>query len=357
MDKRIIVGLSGGVDSSISLVLLKKQGWKPIGVSLKLPVWKSKNNILRENICCTSQSLATAKKICKQLRTPFNIFDVRRDFQKEVVDYFVSQIRKAKTPNPCVICNRQLKFKKLFEFSRKAGAEYIATGHYARKRFNRKTQKWELLMAKDSNKDQSYSLSFLPQRWLKYVVFPLGDYTKQSVYSMAKQEGFDFFLKKKQSQDFCFVAGKSIPEFLKNKIGIKRGMIIDKEGNLLGSHQGLHFYTIGQRKRINLAGGPYFVKGIDFKNNYLIVTPNKNEVSQRQLFLAPFNVISGEKITHPRKVMAKLRYRQALQPATLYPAGEKKVRIVFETPVFAAAPGQVCVWYKNEVCLGGGVII
>lgn len=355
-NKKIVVGMSGGVDSTMALILLKKQGWSPIGVSLKLPIWKSKKNLLRENVCCTVESMNIAKKVCQQLKVPFHILDVRTDFQKKVVNYFISEFKNNKTPNPCVICNRYLKFKKLFQFAKKMGANHIATGHYAQIRKNLKTGKYELLKAKDKTKDQTYNLCFLPQKWLKNIVFPLGNYTKKEVYQIAKDYGFAFFLKKKQSQDFCFVAGKSLAAFLKNKIGQKPGKIMDTKGNILGEHQGLHFYTIGQRKGINLSAGPYFVKDFDIAKNILIVTKNQKEIIQKEIILSPFHFISQEFPKEKIKVMAKVRYRQPLSKATLFPFFKKKLKLVFDKPKQAVTPGQLAVFYQKEVCLGGGRI-
>jgi len=370
LNKEIIVGMSGGVDSSISLVILKNQGWRPIGVSLKLPVWKNSQNLLRENVCCTKESLDTAKKICQQLKVPHHIFDVRPDFKKKVIDYFISELKKNKTPNPCIICNRYLKFKKLFEFAKKVGVKYVATGHYARKREfpisnfpqhqtvrGRQFPIYQLLKAKDENKDQTYSLCFLTQEQLKNIVFPLGNYTKSEVYEMAKVQGFDIFLKKKESQDFCFVAGKSLPAFLKEKIGQKPGKVINNKGKVLGKHQGLHFYTIGQRKRLDIVNGPWFVKDFDVKNNNLIVTKNQKEIEQKEIYLSPFNFISNIPLKKKLKVMAKVRYRQALSPATLFPLKKGKLQLIFDKPQRAVTPGQFAVLYMGEVCLGGGKII
>lgn len=354
--KRIIVGISGGIDSSMSLVLLKKQGWDPIGVCLKLPVWKNKKNLLHENICCTKESISIAKSVCQKLMVPFYFLDVRPDFQKKVVNYFINEFKNNKTPNPCVICNRYLKFKKLFQFAKKFGAKYVATGHYARTRKNNKTGKYELLKAKDKNKDQTYNLCFLPQKWLKYIIFPLGNYTKKEVYQLAKKGGFNFFFNKKQSQDFCFVTGKSLSSFLKEKIGEKPGKIIDTKGNILGKHQGLHFYTIGQRKGINLAAGPWFVKDFDISKNILIVTKNQKEVAQKEIILSPFHFISGQPPKEKIKVMAKIRYRQPLGKATLFPPSKGKLRLTFDKPQRAVTPGQFAVFYLKEICLGGGRI-
>lgn len=353
--KKIVVGMSGGIDSSAALILLKKQKFDPIGVSLKFAVWKNRKNLLRENICCSLKSLKIAKKVCQKLNVPHFIFDVSEKFEKEVINYFVSELKNYRTPNPCIICNRYLKFKKLFQWAKKHGIKYVATGHYARIRQNPKTKKYELLRAKDKNKDQTYSLSFLPQKWLKNIIFPLGNYTKKEVYQIVKKERFNFLVKKKQSQDFCFVAGKSLQYFLEAKIGRKAGLIMDLEGNILGKHQGLHFYTIGQRKGIKLPGGPYFVAGFDISRNVLKVTKNLKDLYRKEIFLSPYHFISGETPQKKIRVKAKIRYRQSLAEATLIPL-RNKLKVIFDSPQKSPTPGQFCVFYQNDVCLGGGII-
>lgn len=341
MGEKIVVGMSGGVDSSMSVFLLKKAGWRPVGVSLKLAHWENKCNKLGENVCCTKESLKVARNVCKKLGVPYYEYGASKDFKGKVMGYFDSELKKARTPNPCVICNRKLKFAKLFEFAKKHGMKYVATGHYA------KTKDGKLIIPKDSSKDQTYGLSFLPKKWLKYIVFPLADYNKDEVYQFAKKNGFEMFMKVKQSQDLCFVSGKALPEYLKSRIGIKPGLIMEK-GKIIAEHKGLHFYTIGQKTL------GYYVKCFDIKNNVLFVTKNRKEISGKEVLLKPFNVLA--EIKPKMKVMAKVRYRQKLAKATLYHK-DGKLKIIFDKPQEAITPGQCCVFYKRKVCLGGGIIL
>jgi len=348
------VGLSGGIDSTVSLILLKKQGWEPIGVTLKLPAWKDTSWI--------AESINIAKKICKKLKVPYFVVDAQKDFTKKVIGYFISEIKKNKTPNPCIVCNRDFKFKKLFEMAKKMGANYVATGHYSRlrelktKNKKLKTPEYQLLIAKDKEKDQSYMLSGLLQKDLKRIVLPLGGLTKKEVYKIAKKQGFKFFKKIRQSQDFCFVSGKSLPAFLKESIGEKAGDIIDENERIIGRHQGSHFFTLGQRKGINSAQGPYFVFGFDKKRNIVYVTKNQKKLFKKEIILSPYHLISGKKLKKSINARVKTRYRQELAPAKIIPKNKNSLRIIFKNPVFCPTPGQFAVFYDKEKCLGNGVI-
>lgn len=356
-EKQIVVGMSGGVDSSMSLVLLKKQGWQPMGVSLRYAIWQDKRNLLRENICCSKESFDIARSVCKKLNVPYHIFNVSKEFKKEVIDYFVSELKNNRTPNPCIICNRYLKFKKLFEWAEKHNIKHVATGHYARIEKDKKTNQYKLLKAKDSNKDQTYSLSFLPQKWLGQIIFPLGDYTKDEIFKLAKDEGFDFYLKRKQSQDFCFVASKCLNCFLEKEIGKKEGLIKGIQGNVLGKHQGLHFYTLGQRKGISLPGGPYFVVDKIFKSNTLMVSKDEQNLLAKEAVFSPFNFISGEKPEKKINIWAKIRSQHSPAKATLIPISTRQIKIIFGQPQKSVTPGQFAVFYQCNICLGGGRII
>lgn len=354
--KPIVVGMSGGVDSSMALVLLKEKGWDPVGVSLKYPVWEDSSNGLRENICCSSESFQVAENVCKKLGVPYHVFDVSRDFKKEVIRYFLGRLRGHKTPNPCVMCNRHLKFRKLLEWAARHGIQHVATGHYARVRRNPKTRKFELLKGKDAEKDQTYSLSFLSQEQLRRIIFPLGGYTKKKIYPMAEERGFEIFQKLKQSQDFCFVSGNAMRSFLTQEIGKSEGEVRDDEGHVIGRHPGLHFYTVGQRKGLGFSGGPFFVSGSDVKNNILKVTRDEKNLMSREVMLSSCNFI-GVRPRGPVRVKAKIRYRQAAAPGMLHPLPGGKAKVVFDKPQRAVTPGQFAVFYQRDVCLGGGEIL
>jgi tRNA-specific 2-thiouridylase len=357
-NKKVVVGLSGGVDSSVSLLLLKKQGYQPIGVSLKYAAWQSKKNILKENVCCSTESFNIARKICQKLNIPYHILDYQLDFKEKVMGYFLNVLKEKQTPNPCLVCNRFVKFNKLLDFAKKNGAQYVATGHYARIRKNLRTSQYELLRGKDKKKDQSYFLCLLNQKQLEKIIFPLGQYTKDQVYQIAQEEGFDFFIKRKQSQDLCFVARQSIPFYLEDKLGFEPGEIIDKKGNVLGKHQGLYFYTIGQRKGLSLPKGPWWVIDFDRKKNRLIVTNQENDPAlfKKTVKVSDVHFISGKAPEKTIKVKAKTRFNQPLAPAELYPLSKTSLELVFDKPQKAVTPGQWAVFYRKEVCLGGGVI-
>jgi len=351
-NRKVVIGLSGGVDSSVALWLLKKRGFSPLGLTLKLPVWESSQSLTRENICCTSQALRWVKKLCFQLEVPHFIVDCQKEFKKIVVDYFVKEYQKGRTPNPCMICNRDLRFPQFFKFADKMGADFVATGHYARI-----SNDYQLYRAKDKDKDQSYFLSWLSFRKIKRLIFPLGEYTKKEVYQIAKKENLIPSFSRPESQDFCFAAGRSKNFFLAKKIGQKPGLIIDKTGQVLGQHQGLYLYTIGQRKSLGLnKKGPYYVFKIDAFKNVLVVTKNKKDLYQKKVVLKKWHFISGQPPKKPIKVLAKTRYRQPLAQAVLFPPHKDKLELIFKQPQFAITPGQFAVFYQDNVCLGSAEI-
>lgn len=351
-NRKIVVGLSGGLDSSMALFLLKKEGWDPVGVTLKLPVWQSEENILRENIYSAEKSQNLARKICQKLDVPYFVVDAREEFKREVIGYFVKEKKEGRTPNPCVVCNRRHKFPSLLRVAGSKGIKFVATGHYAAKKKGR--EGFLLLRPKDLEKDQTYYLSYLSQKKLARIKFPLGKVTKKRLRKLAKKEGFYKLASKRESQNLCFVAGKSLPAFLREKIGERPGNIVTEEGEVLGEHPGLIFYTLGQRQGLGLSGGPFYVKEKREEENELIVTKKRKELFKKVIKVGDINWISSKAPSFPASFKAKIRYRGGLSSCKVESLEE--VKVTFKKPQFAPAPGQFCVFYKKRVCLGGGVI-
>lgn len=341
--------MSGGLDSSVAAALLKRTDFNVIGVFLKLtdlPKFKAGET--------------RAKKVAKILKVPLLVLDLKKEFKKIIINYFLDGYKKGITPNPCVVCNKKIKFGLLFKKTSPFEADYIATGHYIRKR-KVKSQKseiknYKLLKAKDKNKDQSYFLWTLNQKQLKRILFPIGDYTRKEVEGLAKKFKLSFLLNIPKSTEICFIR-TSINNFLKQYLTRKPGNIVDIKGKILGKHQGLAFYTIGQRKGIGLAGGPYWVSGKDLKKNLLIVTKNEKDLYKRELLAKGINWISSKEPRLPLRIKAKIRYRHSLASATIAKKIENKsYQVVFGKSQRAITAGQSVVFYKGERLLGGGII-
>lgn len=346
--------MSGGIDSSVAAVLLKKAGYDTTGVFMKF--WREPG-IQKWNRCCSPDAERRAKRIAALLGIPFYVLDFEKEFKKRIVDYFLKGNKKGLTPNPCVVCNKEIKFGLLLEKALKLGADYIATGHYARLQReirNSKSETLKLLRAKDKEKDQSYFLWQLSQKELKKVLFPLGNLTKKEVISLAKKLKLPV-LDIPQSQEICFIQ-TTINDFLKRNLEQKPGKIINTRGEIIGQHQGLAFYTIGQRKGIGLAGGPYFVLKKDLKKNALIVTKNEKDLLKKELIAERVNWLSGKCPKLPFKVKARIRYRQETTPATISKIQASSYKLLFNKPQRAITPGQSVVFYKGEELLGGGII-
>lgn len=350
--KKVIVAMSGGVDSSVSAVLLKNVGYDVVGVFMRL-----------NDLEYSEDNENRAKMIAKVIGIPFLVLDVRKEFQQKIIVPFLNSYRKGITPNPCVVCNKKIKFKFLLKELKKLKANSIATGHYARilrEDEKPKSKILKLLKAKDKNKDQSYFLWQLKQKQLQYILFPIGNYTKDEVKELAKKFKLPIF--DSESQEICFIEN-SIKEFLKKYLGTKQGNIISDDGKIIGKHQGLWFYTIGQRKGIKLSGGPYWVLDKDTKKNLLIVTKNEKKLRKNDLIAKNVSWISGRTPQFPMTVEAQIRYRQKPVKSVIISQENKKVKIVFETPRKAVTPGQSVVFYsvknkkRNEQeLLGGGII-
>jgi tRNA-uridine 2-sulfurtransferase len=353
-NKKIVIALSGGVDSAVAAALLKKQGYEVAGAYFHFfPGDKDKSFAEK------------AKKIARNIGISFQEIDARKEFKKYVIDYFISSYKKGITPNPCVICNKKMKFRLLFGLMKKIKADFIATGHYARLRRERKTKNekrndneeflYKLLEAKDKSKDQSYFLYKLTQRELTKIVFPLGNYTKTEVKKIAKKIKMPVS-GEKESQDICFI-NKDVNVFLKKNMKLQTGNIVNESGIILGKHQGLPYYTIGQRKGIRLGGtGPYFAMRKDGKNNELIVTNEPKKILVKKFQVEKANWI-GENIKLPLKATVQIRYH-AEKISAIIKSG-KSGRLVVETkkPLRAVTSGQAAVFYASKNILGGGIII
>jgi tRNA-uridine 2-sulfurtransferase len=329
-NKKVLVALSGGVDSSVSAMLLKKQGFSVIGVFLHL--WKEERS---------SEGEERAKKVAETLNIPFYIFDFQEEFKKKVVDSFLFSLKSGNTPNPCVVCNREIKFGMLLEKLKDYNADYLSTGHYA------KIKEGRLLKGEDENKDQSYFLWGLKREWLKKLIFPLGYYKKEEVREIAKKHNLPT-AETKESQETCFIPD-NFNSFLKRNISNFPGKIVDERGNIIGEHQGLFYYTLGQRKGLGFSGGPYYVLEKKLKKNILVVTRNKDKISKKELSYTSNNFF--REVVFPFKAKVKIRYRGEFTDAVV-----DKGKVFFHLAQRAVTPGQSVVFYKEEEVLGGGII-
>lgn len=344
---KIAVAMSGGVDSSVTAYLLKKQGYDVFGVFMHL--WADPAFSEAENKCCSLESQQDARRVAAKLKIPLYTLNVSKYFKKNIVDDFIKQYKKGLTPNPCVWCNEKIKFDYLFKQVKKLGADYLATGHYVNLKNN------ELSKGEDLTKDQSYFLYRINSEYLKYLKFPLGNYLKKDVIKIAQKNKL-LPESKKESQDVCFLPKNGLDIFLKKYIKEKPGKIVNLENNQrLGVHTGLSKYTIGQRGGIGVGGnGPYFVVKKDNKKNILYVT---NNTESRELFkvtckIRDVNFINRQKIKFPLKCCIKCRYGQKEIKAII----TEKYNIKFQKPQRAITPGQSLVIYKNNKLIGGGII-
>lgn len=354
--RRIVVAMSGGVDSSVAAALLIDQGHEVIGMMMRLWSEPGSGADAPTNRCCTPDQMADARRVADRLDIPFYAVDVRQHFRQAIVQFFLDEHEAGRTPNPCVECNRQIRFTWLLERAMALEADYLVTGHYAR--VDQANGKYRLLQGIDSNKDQSYVLHTLRQDQLAQVFFPIGEYTKPEVRELARHYGLSV-ASKRESQDLCFLKDGDYRRFLsENSVQVHiPGPILNENDHELGRHDGLAFYTIGQRKGLGIAAAePLFVLRKDPARNALIVGP-REALGIRELTATGVNWISGEVPTGPISAQVKIRYKTVGIEATVWPLGADQVRVEFTEPVFGVTPGQAAVFYHGEVCLGGGLIV
>lgn len=350
----VAVAMSGGVDSSVAAALLVEQGYTVIGMMLRL--WSELDSD-RSNRCCTPDSMAMARQVASLLSIPFYVLDARQIFYDTVVSTFIHDYTNNLTPNPCVTCNRLIRWGFLLNHALSAGADFLATGHYARTSLDSKG-KFQLRRGVDTTKDQSYVLHVMTQGQLQHAKFPLGEYTKPEVRQLAHQFNLPV-AERPESQDLCFIgADGDYRKFLVQHApqAPVPGQIVDQQGNILGYHRGLSFFTIGQRKGLNISSSaPQYVLGKDFDRNELIVGSHDQTLGDH-IFVNNMNWVSGSPPPTPFRALVKIRYKAQDNPCSVDRLDGNAVRVDLENPARDITPGQAAVLYNGEVCLGGGII-
>ncbi len=345
--KKVVVGLSGGVDSSVAAYLLKKQGYEVVGVTMQ--VWQNED-------ASNSNAIVDASNVAKALGIQHKVVDFRKEFKEKVIEYFVEEYKNARTPNPCIVCNRFIKWEALLKYADEIGADYIATGHYA-KIEKLSTGRYSLKQSKTNPKDQTYALYRLTQEQLKRTIMPLSDYTKDEIRRIALEAGIPV-ANKADSQEICFVPDDDYAKYIEEYIGkaFEKGNFVDVNGKVLGKHNGIIHYTIGQRKGLNLPmGKPVFVTDLKIDTNEVVIGDNEDVFSDT-LYAKDINYMAIESIHEPIRATAKIRYSHKPVACTITKEDEDILKVVFDEPVRAITKGQAVVMYDEDYVLLGGTI-
>ena len=352
---KALIAMSGGVDSSVAAYLTQQAGYTCTGAMMKM----FDNEILHtgQSTCCSLDDVEDARAVARRLEMPFHVFNAKEAFAAHVIEDFIRSYEAGLTPNPCILCNKHIKFDFFLEKARILGCDAIVTGHYARIRQDAETGRWLLCKAADASKDQSYVLYCLTQEQLAHTRLPLGELTKEQARAIAEERGF-LNAQKRDSQDICFVPDGDYVAFMEHYTGkrYQPGDYLNQAGQVVGRHRGAVCYTLGQRKGLNLAlGAPVYVCGKDMQNNTVTVGPNE-ALFATTLLAKDFNWIAVPGMTEPMEVTARARYNQKEQPATVYPEENGLVKVKFREPQRAMTPGQAVVLYQGDLVLGGGTI-
>ncbi|WP_251859888.1 tRNA 2-thiouridine(34) synthase MnmA [Clostridium sp. Marseille-Q2269] len=354
MKKKVLVGMSGGVDSSVAAYLLKQQGYDVIGVTMQ--IWQDDEEFVeKEGACCSLSAVADARRVANKIGIPFYVMNFKDAFKKNVIDYFVDEYMEGRTPNPCIACNKFIKFSSFLDKAIEMGIDYVATGHYAI--IEKQNDRYVIKKSEDDKKDQTYALYNFTQFQLERTLMPCGQYKKTKIREIAKDIGFRVH-NKKDSEEICFIPDNDHGRYIKNRFPnrVKEGKFVDKNGNVLGTHKGIVYYTIGQRKGLGLAlGKPMYVVDINpFRNE--VVLGDLEDLLNTELIAKDVNYIPFDSLKEPMEIEAKIRYSQTPSKALLIPMEDGRVKVNFKEKQRAITKGQSVVFYKGDLLIGGGII-
>jgi len=348
-NKKVLLGMSGGVDSSVSALLLQQKGYEVIGTTLELFAGSN---------CADKNTCEDAKNMCDSLQIPHYKYNCKEEFEKHVIEDFINCYANCKTPNPCIECNRYMKFGVMWEKAKELGCNYIATGHYAKTEYNEKYGRWVLKKSNAGKKDQSYVLWNIPKEIIEHILFPLADFEdKEQIREIARENNLKV-ANKPDSEDICFISDGNYKEFLEKNSNIrpKQGNIVNSRGEILGKHTGLYNYTIGQRKGLGISHPtPLFVLGFNPDKNEVIVG-EENELYKKEIFVTDINLLLVDEIKELIEVDVKTRYSSKVAKAQIMQY-ENEIKVIFEEPQRAITPGQSAVFYIGDIVLGGGKIV